>query len=258
VLPPQVLIEATIAEVRLNAALRHGVRWFFRSGNHGFGLTDGTGKPAVEPGLSYVFGTPNAQVALNALQTMTNVEIVSSPALTVLDNQTARLQVGDQVPIATRSARSVISPDAPIVNDIEFKDTGVILAVTPRVNASGLVILHIAQEVSDVVPTTTSNLNSPTIRQRRINSSVAVHSGTEIVLGGLIGATRNKAGQGVPFLMDIPILGEAFKSDSNREFVRTELLVILRPTVMGTRIDVENVTREIKARMSGAAGAIYR
>jgi general secretion pathway protein D len=112
--------------------------------------------------------------------------------------------------------------------------------------------------VSDVVPTTTSSINSPTIRQRRINSSVAVHSGTEIVLGGLIGSSRSKGESGIPLLMDIPLVGNAFKSQAARGADRSELLVILRPTVMGNRLDIESVTREIKSRMSGATGAIYR
>jgi general secretion pathway protein D len=257
---PQVLIEATIAEVRLNDSLRHGVRWYFQNGPHNLALTDSTNGAlgSVAAGFNYVFSIPAGRIALNALEQITDVEIVSSPALTVLDNQTAKLQVGDQVPVATRSARSVISPDAPIVNDIEFKDTGVILSVTPRVNASGLVLLDITQEVSDVVPTTTSNLNSPTIRQRRINSTVSVHSGAEIVLGGLIGVGRSRTREGLPLLGDIPLIGEVFKSQSTREGGRTELLVILRPTVMGNRLDVDHVTSEIKSRMHGSSGAIYR
>jgi general secretion pathway protein D len=253
VMAAQVLIEATIAEVRLNDTLKQGVRWYFEKGLHGIGVTDSpTGIVGSSyPGFNYTFGIPQARVVLSALEQVTDVEIISSPALTVLDNQTAKLQVGDQVPIATRSSRSNVSPDAPTVNDIELKDTGVILSVTPRVNASGLVLLDITQEVSDVVPTTTSNLNSPTIRQRRVNSSVAVRSGKEIVLGGLIGVSRVRESGGVPMLMGVPVVGELFKSQSNREAGRTELIVILRPTVMGTNLDIQNVTEEIKLRMSG-------
>lgn len=260
VMPPQVLIEATIAEVTLNNTLQHGVKWYFQKGAHGIGLTgDSTGAvSSAFPGFNYSFGIPQAQVVLSALEQITDVEIISSPALTVLDNQTAKLQVGDQVPIATRSSQSTVSADAPVVNDIELKDTGVILSVTPRVNASGLVVLDITQEVSDVVPTTTSNLNSPTIRQRRVNSSVAVTSGHEIVLGGLIGVSRNKSGSGIPALMDVPVVGNLFKSQASRAAGRTELIVILRPTVMGTNLDIENVTAEIKQRMSGVRAAVYR
>ena len=189
---------------------------------------------------------------------MTDVEIVSSPALTVLDNQMARLQVGDQVPVATSSAQSVVSSDAPLVTNIDYKDTGVILAVTPHINASGLVMLDISQEVSDVVSTTTSSLNSPTIEQRKINSSVAVRSGMDIVLGGLISTNRTKDNNGVPWLMDIPVIGNAFKSQATTTGTRTELLVFLRPTVLGTSADIRNVTNEIKSRMSGVSGAMNR
>jgi general secretion pathway protein D len=260
VMPPQVLIEATIAEVTLNDALQYGVKWYFQKGPHGIGLTgDSFGAVAPNyPGFNYSFGIPQAQIVLSALSQITHVEVVSSPALTVLDNETAKLQVGDQVPIATRSSQSTITPDAPTVNDIELKDTGVILSVTPRVNASGLVVLDISQEVSDVVPTTTSNLNSPTIRQRRVNSSVGVTSGHEIVLGGLISLNRNRTDSGIPGLIEVPVVGELFKSQATKTGTRTELIVILRPTVMRNNLDIQNVTEEIKQRMSSLRAASAR
>ncbi len=252
VLPTQVLIEATIAEVGLNDALRYGVRWYFQQGNHGVSLNDGAPNAgAILPGFNYVFNVPQGRLVVNALEKVTNLEIISSPALTVLDNETASLKVGDQVPIATRSARSVTNPEAPVVNDIELKDTGIILTVTPRVNASGLVMLDISQEVSDVVPTSTSAIDSPTIRQRKINSSVAVQSGSEIVLGGLISANRQVGKDGVPGLKDIPILGAVFTSNAVNDQRRTELLVIIRPTVIANRVDLLRVTEEIKAGMTG-------
>jgi general secretion pathway protein D len=259
VMSAEVLIEAIVAEVTLNASLSHGVRWFFEKGPHSISLTDSTGLlGTASPGFNYAFGLPNAQVAVNALESVTNVEIISSPALTVLDNQTATLQVGQQVPIATSSAQSVVSSVAPLVTNIDYKDTGVILAVTPHVNASGLVMLDISQEVSDVVLTTTSTLNSPTIEQRRINSSVAVRSGMEIVLGGLISTNRKKENDGIPLLMNIPIIGNVFKSQATNDGSRTELLVFLRPTVMGTARDIRNVVTEIKSRMSGIRAAVSR
>jgi general secretion pathway protein D len=246
VLPTQVLIEATIAEVGLNDALRYGVRWYFQQGLHGVSVNDGTPNAGANlPGFNYVFN-------------VTNIEVISSPALTVLDNETATLKVGDQVPIATRSARSVTNPEAPIVNDIELKDTGIILTVTPRVNASGLVMLDISQEVSDVVPTSTSAIDSPTIRQRKINSSVAVQSGAEIVLGGLIASTKQVGKDGVPGLKDVPILGAIFTSNAVNDQRKSELLVIIRPTVIANRIDLFRVTEEIKAGMTGIARVKHR
>lgn len=258
VLPTQVLIEATIAEVSLNDALRHGVRWYFQNGHHGVALsgTGGGANSPLSPGFNYVFSIPNGRLVVNALEQVTNLEVISSPALTVLDNETATLKVGDQVPIATRSARTVTTPDAPIVNDIEMKDTGIILSVTPRVNSSGMVMLDISQEVSDVVPTATSSIDSPTIRQRKVHSSVAVQSGAEIILGGLISTNRQKGSQGVPVLKDIPLLGAAFTSDAAKEQRRTELMIIIRPTVIANRLDTARVTEEIKAGMAGVARAL--
>jgi general secretion pathway protein D len=209
-------------------------------------------------GFNYVFSVPNGRLVVNALEQVTNLEVISSPALTVLDNETASLKVGDQVPIATRSARTVTTPDAPVVNDIEMKDTGIILSVTPRVNSSGMVMLDISQEVSDVVTTATSNIDSPTIRQRKVNSSVAVQSGAEIILGGLISTNRQKGSQGVPLLKDIPILGAAFTSDASKEQRRTELMIIIRPTVIANRLDVARVTEEIKAGMVGISQSLRR
>lgn len=260
VLPSQVLIEATIVEVGLNDALRHGVRWFLQNGNHGGSLTDSASGSFgnVYPGFNYTFNAGGARLVVNALEKITDVEIVSSPALTVLDNQPATLKIGDQVPVATRSARSVINPDAPTVNEIEMKDTGIILQVVPRVNSSGLVMLDISQEASDVVPTTSSAIDSPTIRQRKINSSVAVQSGSEIVLGGIISRRKTKSKEGIPGLMHIPVLGSAFTSLGKNERERTELMVIIRPTVVNSRQDLQILTQEIKSRMAGANMALYR
>ena len=166
VLPLQVLIEATIAEVSLTDELRYGLNWFFREGNNEVSFSSLTSGAIASqfPGFSYLLGAGiDARVVLNALDEITDVNVISLPQLMVLDNQSARLQVGDQVPIATQSAVSVTDPDAPVVNSIQYQDTGVILEVKPRVNAGGLVLLEIAQEVSSVVATTTSQLDSPTI-----------------------------------------------------------------------------------------------
>ena len=211
VLPLQVLIEATIAEVTLTDELRYGVEWFFRSGDFEFSFTPSATALLPVGGFQGIFDTGNdVRLVLQALDAITDVNVVSSPQLMVLDNQTARIQVGDQVPISVRSAISVIDPDAPVVNSIEYRDTGVILLVTPRVNASGLVILEIQQEISNVVdaPTTTiSEETSPTINQRQINSTVAILSGETVALGGLIQDQRERAQSGIPFLSRLPIIG---------------------------------------------------
>lgn len=251
IVPLQVLIEATIAEVTLNDALRYGVQWFFESGNSSFSLSDFVSGAAEQafPGFSYLFQSgADVRVVLNALSNVTDVNVISSPQLMVLDNQTAELQVGDEVPIATQSAVSVENPNAPIVNSIEFRDTGVILRVTPRVNAGGLVIMEIEQEVSTVVGTTTSDIDSPTIQQRKITSSVAIQSGETVTLGGLISESRERSSSGVPVLSEVPVLGALFGRKSDSE-VRTELLVLITPRVVANKLDARQVTEELRSRM---------
>ena len=113
------------------------------------------------PGFSALLAnTADVRVVLNALDTLTDVNVISSPQLVVLDNQIARLQVGDEVPVAVQQQQSTSDSDAPIINAIEFRDTGVILEIKPRVNVSGLTILQVDQEVSRVTPTTTSGIDS--------------------------------------------------------------------------------------------------
>lgn len=247
----QVLLEATIAEVTLNDELKFGVRWFLEKADSDFIFSDAaTGAIAsVFPGFSYVLSKTNARVILNAVSGVTDVNVISSPTLMVLDNKTAELQVGDQVPIATQSAVSVVNPGAPIVNSIELKDTGVILRVTPRVNDSGRVILEIEQEVSDVVSTTTSGIDSPTIQQRKIKTTVVVNDGDSLALGGLIQKRHSDGRTKVPIVGDIPLVGTLFreKTDTVR---RTELLILITPRVVRDLLEAQEVTREFRRQLN--------
>jgi general secretion pathway protein D len=188
VTPNQVMLEATIAEVTLNDDLAFGITWFLQDGEFdlSFSDLDNGAVASTFPGFSVLVDGADGRAALNAVASVTDVKVLSSPSLMVLDNRTATLQVGDQVPVVTQTAVSTIDPDAPIVNSVELRDTGVILKVTPRVNEGGRVMLDIEQEVSDVVETRTSGIDSPTIQQRKIKTSVAVDNGETIALGGLI------------------------------------------------------------------------
>jgi general secretion pathway protein D len=252
VVPLQVLIEATIAEVLLNDSLKYGVEWFFRFGDVRINLSSqdsGTVAPSF-PGFSAFFANSDVRAVINALEEVTDINVISSPHILVLDNQTARLQVGDEVPIATQSSTSVTDPDAPVVNTIEQRDTGVILSVTPRVNASGLVIMEIEEETSDAQQTTTSSIDSPTIRQRRISSTIAIQSGETVVLGGLIRDDLQKGRSGVPFLSGLPLIGPLFGTYDNSA-TRNELLVLITPRVIRGTNDAREVTAELRRRLSG-------
>ncbi|SDF74043.1 general secretion pathway protein D [Limimonas halophila] len=254
--PLQVVIEATIAEVRLEDELQYGLRFFFEddsgstTGNVTFSDLSSGGVAQSFPGFSFLLESGDTRSVLNALSDVSDVNVISSPHLMVLNNQSARIQVGDEVPVATRSAQSTTDPDAPVVNQIEFRNTGTILEVSPHVNESGLVTLDIRQEVSDVTQTTTSGLNSPTIQQREITSNVAVQSGQTIALGGLIEDSRDRSEVGVPLLKDIPYVGNAFKNVTVTKS-RTELLVLLTPRVVHDQQEADQVTRELRRRLEG-------
>jgi general secretion pathway protein D len=249
--PLQVLIEAVVAEVTLTTDLRYGVQWFFRIGSNSFTLSNGNSSTVSPtfPGFAAVLQSgSDIRAVLSALESVTTVNVLSSPQLMVLNNQTATLQVGDQVPIATQSATSILTSGAPIVNTIQFRDTGVILKVTPRVNEGGLVLMDISQEVSDVARTTTSGIDSPTIQQRKFNSSVSVQNGETIALGGLIRDRRVSGDSGIPVLKDIPWLGNLFKTNNDSDN-RTELVVLITPRVARSQADIRGITEEFRERL---------
>ena len=246
----QVLIEATIAEVSLTDNLRYGVQWFFEHNNSSITLSRvaSGATNALFPGFGYLLAADNATVVIDALDSVTDVKVISAPEVMVLDNRVAQLEVGDEVPIATQTAVSTIDPDAPIVNSISYRNTGVILTVQPRVNSSGFVTLTIEQEVSDVVPTTTSGIDSPTFRNRRIKSSVTVKDGATIALGGLIRDGTSEGVQGIPVLSQIPVVGFLFGTTTDN-VQRTELLVLLTPRVVRNPEEADTVTHELKQRL---------
>ncbi len=248
----QVLLEATIAEVTLNDDLSLGVRWFFQHGPLSAGLSDlsSGAVSATSPGFSAVFSGVNAQVALNALASATDVQILSSPTVMVVENQSATLRIGDQVPVATQNSAS--STDT-VVTTIDYRDTGVILTVTPRIGANGAVSLKIAQEVSDVVATTTSGIDSPTIRQRQVETTVVVANGATLTLGGLVQENSSRTRGGVPGAQRVPILGALFGNRNNR-YRRTELLILIRPLVISNASDAAQITDYWRGRLSGANG----
>ncbi len=255
ILPYQVLIEAAITEVSLTNDLRFGLQWNFTpSSSYNGTLTESaTSLNLVRnvPGFSFAF-SPGSTIngVLNTLETKTHVNVVSAPKLLVLNNQTAVLQVGDQVPIATQNSTSTIDPNAPTINSIEYRDTGVILRVTPRVNASGLVLLDIAQEVSDVNLSAArgTGINSPTISTRRISTSVAVQDGEVLALGGLIRNMQTKGRSGLPFLSQIPVIGGLFGRQTTSGG-KIELIVLLKPRVIRTVDDGRAITEELRAKI---------
>lgn len=243
----QVMIEAAIVEVTLNDQFEFGVNWSGLEDRFAATFSDDASGAVLSrfPGLALSYVNVDIQAAINLLSSVTNVEVVSRPSLVALNNERAELQVGDEVPIVTQAAVSVVNPDAPIVNQTTYRDTGVILNVTPRVRAGGIVELEVGQEVSKVARTTSSGIDSPTIQQRRIESRLLVPSGKSVALGGLISTTRTKGVTGVPLLKDVPLLGQLFRSNSDL-VERTELIVFLTPRVLIEPQEAVEVTEQMR------------
>lgn len=251
VVPVQVMIEAAITEVSLTDALRFGVQWNFSSGTSNFALSEGstTSPTRVLPGFSYFLSNNDIQATLNALEERTNVKVVSAPKLLVLNNQTAALQVGDQVPVQTQQATSTQNVGAPIVNSIEYRDTGVILRITPRVNAGGMVLLDISQEVSDISSRTIAGISSPIISTRRVATSIAAMDGQVLALGGLFRDSKSFGKNGLPILSRIPVLGSLLFGNSRDMQQRTELIILLKPHVVRSPDDGRAITEELRGKI---------
>jgi general secretion pathway protein D len=207
----------------------------------------------VLPGFNLLLG-PEAQprVILTALSTITDVKVLSSPSLVVIDSQPAVLEVGDQIPVTTSTATLLSNSNTPVVNTIEMRSTGVILKVLPHVHTNGSVQLEIEQEISNVVNPNVQTL-TPTIAQRRIHSTVAVTSGQTVLLGGLISEQQDNNKAGIPGLNQIKYLGDIF-GNTTKNRTRSEIIVFIRPQVMRNGIDAQAVAEEFRERLETMRG----
>lgn len=249
--PDQVLIEASILEVTLGDEFRLGVDWSILNGSGLTVASSNNNSGAVTgrfPGFSITYFDSDVRAAINALGSRTNVEVVSAPKIMALDNRTSSLQVGDQVPVAVQASRSTSDPDAPLVVTTEYRDTGVILRVTPRVNGEDRILLEVSQEVSSVARTTTSGIDSPTIQQRKLDSSLILRDGGTVALGGLISSSRSFGRAGVPVLKEAPLIGALFRSE-NTDNRRTELIVLLTAQIVRTDEKAAEAIEDLLAGM---------
>ncbi len=265
----QVAIDATIAEVTLTDELSYGVQFFLTSRNLGLKPDQGSvlntqstaavaGTVANQfisralPGFNFLVG-PEAQpnAILDALHTVTSVKVLSNPSLVVVNNQPAILQVGDVVPVSTGSA-TVLTTSNTVVNTIDYRNTGIILRVSPRINVNGNVRLEVEQEISSVQPTAIPTL-TPTVSERKVKSSVSVASGQTVLLAGLISEQQNNTRNGIPLLDQIQGLGDAF-SHQDKKNTRTELIIFIRPQIIRDGNDAHFVAEELRSKLRGNIG----
>jgi general secretion pathway protein D len=270
----QVAIDATVAEITLNDNLNYGVQAYLTSKNLGLRPDQGsalnttsTSAPATVaaaagtvtnaflsrafPGFNFLIGSESQpSLILDALHSVTEVKVLSNPSLVVIDNQVATLQVGDQVPVSTGSA-TVLTTNNTVVNTIDYRNTGIILRVAPRVNVNGNVRLDIEQEISNVSPATANSL-TPTVAQRKVKSSISVAGGQTVLLAGLISETHQGSRNGIPGLDQIPALGDIF-SHNGKTAARTELIIFIRPQIIRDGADASYVAEELRSKLRGNA-----
>lgn len=261
----QVAINVTMAEIRLNNELRYGIQFFLKSGDFGLGKNKGlislftglsTSIGQNAPGFNFVLGSAkDPDVILSAFDSITDVQVLSSPSLVVVENETARFQVGDQIPIVTRTVTTIDDPAAPVSNEVEYRDTGIILNIKPRIAENGTVTLEIGQEVSNVA--SGANSLTPTISTRTVKSQIAVVDGQTVLLGGLISEQGTRDRSGLPGLNRTPLLGGLFGQRSNTNN-RTELIILIRPSVIRGSDDAQHVAEELRARLWGLGAAQAR
>jgi general secretion pathway protein D len=275
----QVAIEATIAEVTLNNNLSYGVQSYLTSRNLGLKPNSGsilntqataapttvvdpvTGAASVAgsvsnafinrafPGFNFLIGSETQpSLILDALHSVTTVKVLSNPSLVVINNQVATLQVGDVVPVSTGSA-TVLTTSNTVVNTIDYRNTGIILRVSPRINVNGDVRLDVEQEISNVPPTSANSL-TPTVSERRVKSSISVATGQTVLLAGLISEQQNGDRSAIPVLDQIPGLGDAFGHQSNST-QRTELIIFIRPQIIRNGSDAHIVAEELRSKLRG-------
>ena len=270
ILPLQVRIDAVIAEVTLTDQLQYGTQFFFDHRALSSGLTTAattTVQNLAVPGsglTGFVFSAAgkDGDFVLQALQDVTTVKVLSSPDLLVLDNETAALSVGNLVPYQTGSLTAAAGTGLATSTSVDYRQTGVITQVTPRVNSGGLVTLDIAQEVSGIAQgssttgTSGSTINSPTFTERAVKSRVVVQDGQTIGLAGLITDNDSRSNNGIPFLKDIPLLN-LIASQQNNQRTRTELLILLTPHVLHDQRDARSLTEDLREQLPRAAVMPY-
>lgn len=263
IFPRQVLIEVLIAEINLDETNKLGVEWehIFDLGGSATGtlrvdsflgtVTPGAESP-ISGGLSYLVGnTDRFKAALQASANENNVQILSSPHILASDNQKATIDIGSEVPVVTSQTAKEDTTSTVLTTqqDVQYRNTGIILSVTPHINDKGLVRMEISQEVSELSEKQVQGISSPVFNKRKAETVLAVKDGQTIVIGGLISQSKNDNYSGVPILSKIPILKNLVGVES-KGWKNTELMLFITPHVVTHNEDAEFVSRRFMDRLN--------
>ncbi len=246
------LIEVTVAEVRLTDDFTFGVEWLLReSGANSSTLLStigGLGLGTAGLTLTRLASGGDVRLVLNALATSDRATILSSPRVVARNGETARIQVGQEVPIVTSQQSTIdstTSTGAGVLQTIQYRNTGVILNIKPAIFSGDRIDLDVKQEVSAAQATSTGVNNSPTFLTRNVDTKLTLQHGSTVMLGGLIADDRTSGDRGIPWLMRIPVLGQLFRVDNDKS-ARTELIVLITPYVVNDDSDARHYTEAFK------------
>jgi general secretion pathway protein D len=253
----QVLVEVMLAEVTLTDTLKFGIDWFITMRNNTSGSLNTLGALAPArttipawpgPGLQLVNLTgTEVRAVLQALGKDDRTKILASPQIMVLDNEKAEVKVGSRISVQVQQ-QTGLSTAGGVINSYQYLETGILLAVTPRINSGGLVTLEVNQEVSEALPITVVGNPNPDVLTRNAKTSVVVASGESIVLAGLIRENNKRGSSGLPLLSKIPIIGAVFGSQSV-DTTRTELVLIITPKIVNNPQQARDVTDEFRKKL---------
>ncbi len=239
--PPQVMIQVLLAEVTIDSDDTWGMDMKFGP----FGGPKLTyGSLGGGPGVATALGVPNLSVSatdfsllIRALEVQGKLEVLSNPQLLVSNNQQGKIQVGEDIAVVNNIERLTTGTTR---SDIRRQDIGIILNVTPSINADGFVRMDIKPEISSLSNKTTQisqDFFASVISKRTLDTIVTVKDGQSVVIGGLIQTNEQERISKVPFIGDIPVLGWPFMT-TQKSNVKTELLVVLTPRIVpGAGID---------------------
>ncbi len=252
--PKQVLIEATIADIVITEQDEQGIEWVLNKANLG-GL-DGTisSMKAAVGGSGLIYTLSNASQVrsiLNAFASNSRATILSTPRLMVRSGSQATIEVGNEIPTLTSQATSAdlqSGGNSAILQQIQYRSTGTSLTIKPTVYAGRRVDLEITQTVSNAQQNSTSNINSPEIFNRSISTSLSLQDGHSVLLGGLISNSASKGNSGIPFLKDLPLIGQLFRVNKASN-TRTELVMMIVPYVIDNNEEATAIADVLQRRL---------
>lgn len=249
IMPRQVVIEVTIAEISLDKSTAMGVEWTYVKGDADLStsLLEAT---MGKSGLNFTIGNPDRwTAALSALATENKVNILSNPSILASNAMPASIDVSQEIPLASSQYQYTTGDDALLETDIEYRDTGIMLSVTPNINENGLVTMDIDQEISEQAPNVSvGGKDYPSFYKRKTTTTLTVQSGQTIVIGGLIRETQSDGTSGAPWFTKIPVLSFLFGKTSD-SLSKTELIILISPYVIATPDDVDVITNEFKNKI---------